>query len=150
MMNSIQDIQSQLLNMAQDPVLVKILLGLTLAGFSCSLLSSFVVVKRMVLAGTAIASSAFVGAVVGMICLPSLTFSDWPILASAAGGSVFIAVVVLFLNRSAVPSTDAVLGVFILGVFAALMISTVEWGIPIPDLTVYLFEIGRASCRERV
>lgn len=122
-----------------DPLLPGTILGVLLAGLSCSLLSPFVIVKRMTLAGVGIGGAAVGGAIAGLLIFPALNLSDWRIQAAGAGGAFLLALILLLFNRSALVSKESILSVFIVGVFGLSLVASMEWNMQMPDLREYFY-----------
>lgn len=125
---------------SSDPFIIRIVLCLLLAGFSCSLLSPLVIVRRLSTAGIGIGIAALTGAFMGLAFWPSYHASDWPILAVAGGSAGIVAIGVLLLNRHSVISVEALLGVLATGAMALGVLTVFEWDLEIPDLSFYLFK----------
>jgi ABC-type Mn2+/Zn2+ transport system permease subunit len=137
------DIQYAIDQFVGDKNLQMLFLSVILTGLLCSLLSTFVVIKRMALAGTGIGGAALTGAFVGIAFLPSLNMTQWQILAIAGVSAFAVALIIMSLKRCAAAWTDALLGVFVIGIIVLWIISVLEWGMEIPDLTVYLIGSSR-------
>ncbi len=127
-------------DLSNDPFIIRIVLCLLLAGFSCSLLSPLVIVRRLSTAGIGIGIAALTGAFMGLAFWPSYHATDWPILAVAGGSAGIIAIVVLMLNQHSIISVEALLGVLATGAMALGVFTVFEWGLEIPDLSFYLFK----------
>lgn len=132
-------LQNYLDNFLSDPVMPRRLLGILLAGFSCSILSPFVIVKRMTLASMGIGSAAMASALIGMLSFPMMTPADWRVQAAGAGGAFFFALLILLFNRNTVIPKESFLGVLIVAAAGLSLFASLEWGLQIPDLTGYLY-----------
>jgi ABC-type Mn2+/Zn2+ transport system permease subunit len=128
-----------------DPVLPGTLLGVLLAGLSCSLLSPLVIVKRMTLAGVGIGGAAIGGAIAGMLIFPALSLADWRIQAAGAAGAFLLALILLLFNRNSLVSRESILSVFIVGIFGLGLVASIEWNLQMPDLREYLYTSPNVS-----
>lgn len=141
-MDAIQQFMDSFLS---TPGIVRLLLGILLAGLSCSIVSPFVIVKRLTLASVGIGCSAMASALIGMLSFPMMTLADWRIQVASAGGAFIFAVLILLFNRNSVIPKESFLGVLIVGAFGLSLFATLEWGYPVPDLTHYLYAAPHVS-----
>ncbi len=137
------DIQYAIDQFMGDKNLQMLFLSVILTGLLCSLLSTFVVIKRMALAGTGIGGAALTGAFVGIALFPALNITEWRILAISGASAFSVALIIMSLKRFAAAWTDALLGVLVIGILVLWIISVLQWGVEIPDLTVYLIGSSR-------
>ncbi len=88
-----------------------VLIGL-LVGASCSLLSVYVVLRRMAFIGQGISHSAFGGIALGLLILGSASHLTWGINLITAVFCITVAVLIGIISRQGRISEDSVIGVF--------------------------------------
>lgn len=112
-MDSIQAfIQTYFADFMEYEFLQRMVLGTVLVSVTCSLLSVFVVLKKMAFIGQGISHSAFGGIALGMLIFPTLASPNWAVYLITLGFSITVALLIGFASRTKHMSEDSAIGIF--------------------------------------
>ena len=123
------------------------MIAAVLVGIVCAVVGTYVVLRGMAFFGDALAHTILPGIALGYLVSGGArdTLFWW-----ALGTSIVAALGIGTISKNAEIKEDTAIGIIFAGMFALgiALISTVRsYAV---DLSHFLFEIGRASCRERV
>ncbi len=121
------------------PPLQRIVLAALLAAFSCSLLSGFVVLKRMAFAGQSISHIAFAGLAFGLWLSPAMQEPNLLIYGIAAAWTLIFALVIAFTSQARRLSEDSALGIYFTAAIALGILFMHLRGHPSSEIFAYLF-----------
>jgi ABC-type Mn2+/Zn2+ transport system permease subunit len=101
------------------PFMQRMLIGALLVSFTCSLLSVFVVLRRMAFIGQGISHAAFGGIAFGLWLFPALATPDLRVYAITVAFCLAVAGLIGFSSRSERLSEDSAIGIFFVAGMAA-------------------------------
>lgn len=104
-------LQQHLADFWTYPILRNMLAGTMLVSLSCSLLSVFVVLKKMAFIGQGISHAAFGGIALGMLLFPALTSPNWIVYLITLSFCIIVALTIGFASRTKKITEDSAIGI---------------------------------------
>lgn len=121
------------------PFLQRALAASLLASLTCSLLSVFVVLKKLAFIGQGISHSAFGGIAFGLWLFPALSSPDLRVYLITVAFCVLVAFCIAYTSRANLISEDSAIGIFFVSSMAMGVIMLSMRETYTTDITSYLF-----------
>ena len=143
-----QFLQSTWNDLVTYPFLQRMVIASLLVSVTCSILSVFVVLKKLAFIGQGISHSAFGGIAFGLWLFPALTAPNLWVYLITVGFCVLVAFFIAYTSRSEIISEDSAIGIFFVTSMALGVILLAQRHTYTTDVTSYLFGKVAAVSRE--